>query len=280
MNPAHEQNRASWNAVTPAHNRHKGHQAAFLRAGGSTLFPEEQGLLEPVQGLHGVHLQCNCGQDTLSIAALGAEMVGVDIADEAVAFARDLSAQSGIPARFERSDVFDWLEHTEARFDFAFASYGATGWLSDIGRYARGLRRILKPGGRFVYVEFHPAVFVFDDQWRPAYPYSTAGADPIIEAEGVTDYVGRSEGALGGDGRPAEPFTNPHPSVSFAWGIGDILGAMLGAGLRIEHFAEYPYANGWKGFPGMVPLPGRRWGPGPGQPQLPFMYSLVATSPP
>ena len=36
----HEQNRASWNAVTPAHNRHKPTQAEFLRDCGSTLFPD------------------------------------------------------------------------------------------------------------------------------------------------------------------------------------------------------------------------------------------------
>lgn len=42
----HEQNGVSWNAATVAHNSHRGDshrgdQAAFLRDGGSTLFPEE-----------------------------------------------------------------------------------------------------------------------------------------------------------------------------------------------------------------------------------------------
>ena len=46
----HEANRLSWNAATRAHNRHKGDQAAFLRAGGSPLFPEEVALLGDVQG--------------------------------------------------------------------------------------------------------------------------------------------------------------------------------------------------------------------------------------
>ena len=36
-----EENRESWNAATKRHNSHKGDQAAFLRDGGSTLFPEE-----------------------------------------------------------------------------------------------------------------------------------------------------------------------------------------------------------------------------------------------
>jgi hypothetical protein len=46
----HEANRASWNEATRAHNAHKCDQAAFFRAGGSTLFPEELALLGDVRG--------------------------------------------------------------------------------------------------------------------------------------------------------------------------------------------------------------------------------------
>ena len=38
---AHEQNRASWNEATAAHQSHKRNQAAFFRRGGSTLFEEK-----------------------------------------------------------------------------------------------------------------------------------------------------------------------------------------------------------------------------------------------
>ncbi|HEU4454755.1 MAG TPA: class I SAM-dependent methyltransferase, partial [Longimicrobium sp.] len=122
----HEQNRLSWNAVIEAHNSHKGDQAAFFLAGGSTLFPEERELLGDLAGRRLVHLQCNAGQDTLSLARLGAEATGVDISDEAIAFAARLSEESGIAARFERADVYDWLEEAGRagrRFDAAFSSY-------------------------------------------------------------------------------------------------------------------------------------------------------------
>ncbi len=102
-----EDNRVSWNAATRAHNSHKGDQARFFREGGSTLRPEEIALLGNVHGLRLVHLLCNSGQDTLSLARLGAIVTGVDISDEAIAFARKLSADAGIPATFERADVFD-----------------------------------------------------------------------------------------------------------------------------------------------------------------------------
>lgn len=131
----HEQNRLSWNEATRAHNSHKGDQAKFFREGGSKLYPEERDLLGDLRGTRVVHLQCNSGQDSLSIARLGAHVTGVDISDEAIAFATRLSAESGIPATFVRSDVYDWFAAVAAgqdRWDVAFSSYGAICWLSDL----------------------------------------------------------------------------------------------------------------------------------------------------
>src|SRR3954468_13117062 len=124
----HEANRRAWNQATEAHNSHKADQAAFLRAGGSTLFPEEVGLLGDLTGRSLLHLQCNAGQDTLSLARLGATVTGVDISDTAVAFARQLAADAGIPATFERADIFDWLATTSTSYDVIFVSYGALVW--------------------------------------------------------------------------------------------------------------------------------------------------------
>src|SRR5262249_12228824 len=89
----HEQNRLLWDGATRAHNSHKGDQARFYREGGNKLYPEEIELLGDVRGRSVVHLQCNSGQDTLSLRRHGAASVlGVDISDEAIGFARRLSA--------------------------------------------------------------------------------------------------------------------------------------------------------------------------------------------
>ena len=270
---AHEANRRSWNAATAAHNRHKGDQAGFLRGGGSTLFPEETALLGDLAGKRVVHLQCNAGQDTLSLGRLGAaELVGVDISDAAIAFATDLSDMSGIDARFVRSDLFSWFG-TEGGFDVVFASYGAIGWISDLDAYFRGVAAALAPRGRYVLVEFHPVMWIFDGTWRHAYPYSTHGE--VLHEAGVGDYVARSEGALGELAEVA-PFVNPHPTQEFPWGLAEIISAVLAAGLHLEHFAEYPYSNGCKVQEPMTLLPGNRWTVPEGTPELPLMYSLVA----
>lgn len=273
----HELNRLSWNAATPVHNAHKGDQAAFFRGGGSTLFPEELELLGDVAGKKVVHLQCNAGQDTLSIARLGAEVVGVDISDEAIAFAEALSADSGVPARFARRDVYDWFEEATAGWaDVVFASYGALMWLSDLRAWGQGIAKVLAAGGRLVVVEFHPAALMLDASFRVGFPY--ASSDPIATSEGVGDYVGEAGGALSPSGHvEAAPFVNPHPSMEMAWGLGDVFGAVLGAGLRIERFEEYPYSNGCLLLPSLVP-DGERFVPPPGVPSFPLMFGLVARS--
>ena len=276
----HEQNRRAWDAATVAHNSHKGDQAAWLRAGGDTLFPEELELLGDLAGRDLLHLQCNSGQDTLCLARRGARCVGVDISGEAVRTARALSAESGIPAEFERADVYAWLAAAAAAgrtFDLAYASYGALPWLSDLDAWARGVAAVLRPGGRIVVVEYHPAAAMLGEDLRPALPYRTGG-EPIHFPVGIGDYVAESGEGLT-HGAPYEPgiedFRNPHASYEFAWGIGDVVTALLGAGLTLEALREWGYSNGWAPFPGMR-MEGRRRLPPEGVPDLPLMFGLSA----
>lgn len=276
----HEENRLSWNAATAAHNSHKGDQAAYLRSGGSTLFSEERALLGDVSGQRLLHLLCNSGQDSLSLAALGADVTGVDISDEAIRVATDLSQRSGVHANFERSDVYDWLERAGAadpRWDIAYLSYGVIGWLSDVAAFTRGVAGVLAPGGRLVIMEFHPIAFSFDESWQPRWPYF-ASAGPDAD-EGIGDYVARSGEGLVPSGyeEGVRDFVNPHRSHYFPCGLGELVQSCLDAGLELRELREYPYSNGCKlELPGLELDAERRWRWKPGLPELPLMFSLVA----
>ncbi|WP_312361744.1 bifunctional class I SAM-dependent methyltransferase/GNAT family N-acetyltransferase [Ensifer sp.] len=281
QNDLHEANRLSWNAATVAHNSHKGDQATFFRNGGSTLYPEEIELLGDLSGLDLLHLQCNAGQDSLSLARLGANVTGVDISDEAIAFATRLSRESGVAATFERADLFHWFDTARARgltFDRVFASYGTICWLSDLGPWARGIASVLKPGGRFAFIEFHPFAMVFDEKWQPRYDY--APREPVSEP-GVGDYVAASGTGLAQDGyeEGVVDFRNPHPSFEFNWGIADVVQALIDAGLRIECLKEYPYSNGWVGFEAMRDGGSGRMLPPEAMPSVPLMYAIAAARP-
>ena len=279
----HEANRRSWNAATAAHNSHKLNQAAFLRRGGSTLFPEEVELLGDVAGKRLLHLQCNSGQDTLSLAQLGAIATGVDISDEAITFAAGLSAESGIEATFHRADLYDWLESATERgdrFDVVFCSYGSICWLSNLDHWAAGLTNILVPGGRFVTVDFHPVFWMFNERFEHTYDYFGRG-EPIESEEGIEDYVAATGPPLTPSGytEGVRDFKNPHPVYEFQWHLSAVFTALLRAGLRIEQFREYPYSNGARLCENMREQPGRRMYPPASLPSLPLMFGLTAVKP-
>lgn len=279
MRALHEANRQSWNHATKNHNAHKADQASFLRLGGSTLFPEELDLLGPVRGQQVAHLLCNSGQDTLSLAARGARITGVDISDEAIRFALELSAQSGLKAEFIRADVLEWLEATPARFDQVFSSYGVVGWLADLGAWARGVHRVLRPGGHLVYVDFHPLIWSFDPEFRFIKdPYFAPGQ---VFTEPVQDYVAKSGPLLTPSGwvEGAVSESNPHGAHSFQYTMGELLTALAEAGLILEQLREYPYANGCKIIPTLVEKEGRRLYPPEGVALPPLMFGLKMRRP-
>ena len=282
----HEDNRLSWNAATDAHNSHKVDQAAFFRGGGCKLDPEERELLGDVRGLDVVHLQCNCGQDSLSIANLGARHVlGVDISDTAIDFARKLARDAGVTnAEFIRSDVYDWFAPAaaaaaagpNARFDIAFSSYGAICWLSDLGAWARGVAGVLRPGGRLVLVDYHPASQMFDAALQRKYDYFANGRVQTWPG-GVGDYVAETGTSPYGEFLPGvQNFKNPHPVHEFQWGIGEIVTAVLDAGLTLTTLEEFPYANGHKPFDAVRNIGNDRWSLPPDAPNIPLMYALAA----
>jgi SAM-dependent methyltransferase len=278
-----EGNRASWNEATKAHNSHKVDQARFFRDGGVKLHSHERHVLGDISGLSVLHLQCNSGQDTLSLKNFGAAKVaGVDISDEAIEFARKLSAESGLEATFHRADVYDWLAEaaqSDERWDIVFCSYGAIIWLADLATWAQGIAAILKPGGRFVTAEFHPIEMMYDEQLRHVYPYSTHG-EVITFDDGIGDYIAYA----GPSGSPYEwsegekAFQNPHPSHEFAWGTSEIITALLDAGLVLEHFREYEDAP-HKLYDAMSEVSPGVWTLPDGVPKFPLVYTIAARKP-
>lgn len=276
MTDQSDSTRRSWDAATRNHNAHKGDQAAFLRGGGDTLFEEELSLLGDLSGRRLVHLQCNSGQDTLCLARRGARTTGVDFSPVAIEFARELAAGSGIPADFVEAELLTWMDETPERFDVAFSSYGAVSWMPDLDRWARGVARVLAPGGRFVYVEFHPQI------WCLAKDLTLTGDDyfqrgPYVMP--VEDYVHDSGAGLRGDASPAPAGENAVPSWAWQYGLGEIVTALARAGLALETLREYPHSNGFRPTPAFVLGDDRRWRLPEGTARLPLMFGIAFRRP-
>lgn len=270
MDDAHlATNRALWNGWTRLHERSAFYDVDAFRAGRSTLQPTELREVGPVAGRTLLHLQCHFGLDTLSWARLGARVVGVDLADEAVALAERLSAETGLAdgAAFVRANVYDLPGALPAvvpqRYDVVFTSYGVLGWLPDLAGWAEVVARCLAPRGVFHLVEFHPLLAALGPDGRTlAAPYFHDPTPTLVEERG--SYAA-----------PGAAFS--HPAYGWAHSVGDVVTALAGAGLRVEFVREFPYTHygGWVPFlEERAPGEWRVRGPGP---DVPLMLAVRAT---
>ena len=221
-------NRHGWNLRTEVHKTSAFYDVASWKAGKNSLTPIELREVGDVTGRSLLHLQCHFGQDTLSWARMGAaEVVGCDLSDKAIEYARELAAEMNLPARFVCCNLYELPQHLEGQFDIVFTSYGTIGWLPDLERWASVVRHFLKPGGVFYIADFHPVVWMFDDQMELLqYPY--LGGE-IIETEHVGTYADRDSGIKYKD---------------FGWNhsLSEVVNCLIGQGLRIEFLNEYNYS--------------------------------------
>ena len=180
-----EINRQSWNNRTDTHLKSEFYDLKNFKKGRTSLNSIELELLGDLSGKSILHLQCNFGQDTISLSRLGAEVVGVDLSDKAIKSAKQLSKETSSNTTFICCDIYDLPRYLDQRFDIVFTSYGTIGWLPDLNKWAEIISRFLKPNGQFVFVEFHPVVWMFDDNFEKIdYRYFNSGA--IIESESGT----------------------------------------------------------------------------------------------
>ena len=97
--------------------------------------------LNPRPGERILDLGCGDGQLTSKLAAAGAEVVGVDASPEMVAGA----CSKGIDARVCNAEALPFA----AEFDAVFSN-AALHWVRHQDAMLAGVKRALKPGGRFV----------------------------------------------------------------------------------------------------------------------------------
>ena len=266
-------NRARWDEAVGIHLGPGGYDLSDLRAGHGRMNAIEEDELGPVAGLRVLHLQCHFGRDTLILAQRGADVVGLDFSAPAIAAAQELARELGLDsrARFVQSELYDARAAIPepASFDLVYVTWGAINWLPDIAEWARIIAHFLKPGGALYLAEAHPAAYVFDDaadgmNGMPGFfaPYFEAGP---MEVDNPRDYMDP-------DARLANSRT-----LEFIHPLGDTIGGLLDAGLRLEWFHEHAAVT-WRMFAMLVEDERGlfRW---PEKPWLPLAFSLRASKP-
>lgn len=262
-------NRANWNERTRAHAVSDFYDVAGFKAGRITLNRFERAGVGDVRGKSLLHLQCHFGIDTLSWARLGAKATGVDISDDAVRLAGALNDQVGLDARFIRSDVYDLPGVLDGEFDIVYTAMGVLAWLPDLEGWAEVVSRYLKPGGLFYLLEIHPTSQVFDDE-------TTLDSRRSLRVR--YGYFPNPEGLSFPGGVPSYAGDEPIESPCHEWqhSMGEILTALLNAGLRLTSFAEHA-ATLYRQFPGMTQGGDGLWRLPFDEDFLPLVFELTAT---
>lgn len=222
-----EINRALWNARTRYHVSSAMYDVPGFLKTRFCLKEIETRLLGVIRGKSVLHLQCHFGMDTLSLASLGAKVTGLDLSDTAIDQARQLAKEAGLEAEFVCANVYEAREMLKETYDVVFTSYGTIGWLPDMRRWARVVADSLKPGGRFVFVEFHPVVWAFSEDFSRL-EYSYFNVAPIVEQSTGT-YADRTASIN-------------LPGVGWNHSLHEVLGALLEAGLQLRKFEEFDYS--------------------------------------
>lgn len=266
-----EANRALWDAWTRIHETGGFYDLEGFRAGGVRLRDYEIDLVGDVRGRSLLHLQCHFGIDTLSWARLGARVTGADLSPASIELASRLAVELGFPdARFVVSNLYDLPSNLDGEFDVVYTSRGVLGWLPDIRGWAAVVARFVAPGGTFFITEIHPVAQAFENdgvapgELRLAYPYWEHPEPLVFPVKGSY----------------ADPEADVGAQTEYGWdhGLGEIVSALVDAGLVIETLIEHPFLD-WKldflveDTTGRYVLPAGLGG------ELPLMFTLRARKP-
>ncbi len=219
-------NKKLWNAWTPHHIHASLYAHQAFMDGMTSLKKPELALLPNLTDKSLLHLQCHFGQDSISLARLGAQVTAIDLSDVAIKEAKNLAAQLKHHIEFICTDMYKMEDVLQRDFDIIYSSYGTITWLPDLHQWARLIAKYLRKGGRLYFIEFHPILWMFDDALKNIkYSYFNRGPLDQLKTE---SYAAPSSLA-------------PQRSVSWNHNLAEVIQALIDCGLQLVDFQEYDY---------------------------------------
>lgn len=172
-----------------------------LAAQAAVIWPGEAPLLARdalAAGARVLDLGCGSGEITGRLAALfpDATILGVDLLESSLAYARRVHASLGERVRFERGDAFD-LAYEDASFDLVVCRH-VTQSVPEPERIVRAMARVMRPGGvmhvlsedyGMLHIATRPGEPDANRLWREVLP-------ALSRATNIDERVGRRTWAL------------------------------------------------------------------------------------
>lgn len=162
-----------------------------------------------------------------ALAGLGMQVTSSDISSHQLEIARQRAGQLGLKIEFVSTDAAELTGIEDNFFDLVCSSNGFFVWITEPAEVFRQVRRVLKPGGFYIFYDVHPFLRPWKNQTRPLEmekPYSVTGP---FEEHGENEEV----------------------SYECHWRLSDLLNPLLDAGLVLRQIAESPAqdARFWEG---------------------------------
>ncbi|MEJ7839470.1 MAG: methyltransferase domain-containing protein [Thermomicrobiales bacterium] len=209
------------------------------RAGVSALELDELDLLGDLSGKRVLHLACAVCDEGITMATLGATVVGVDISETYVRNGQDKVNALGLDVTLRVGDMIN-LDQDLHDFDIAYISSGGICWVPDLDDWLIGVRNTLKAGGRVLISEHHPF-------WETM---GVAGERQLIV---LSNFFGKhdlsvihdaSKSAIGA----AQTADDENSLNSFVWNIGAMVSALIRQDFLIMALQELPDPEMFRGL--------------------------------
>ena len=224
MNEIHEANRGHWDAAAKGWRELRDEDGVWRRCLQEPALAFDGQALGMIREFSG-HLAgkdvCVIGSgDNLAafaLAGMGARVTSTDISEGQLAVAEERARELGLEITFARCDAAGLDPLPGNAFDLVFSSNGFLVWIADPPGVFAAVHRVLRPGGHYVFYDVHPFQRPWGDRRAPIEmekPYGETGPFRYEEEGGGT--------------------------YEYHWTLGDILNALLEAGLVIRKLSEDP----------------------------------------
>ncbi len=150
-----------------------------------------------------------------ALAGMGAKVTSTDISEQQLEIARRRAELIGLEITFIRADATRLDHIPDNEYDLVCSSNGFFVWIAEPGRVFAQARRVLKPGGYYIFYDVHPFQRPWVDQVSPLEmekPYTATGPFQFEEI-GQTNH-------------------------QFNWRMADLINPLLDSGLILRQIAE------------------------------------------
>lgn len=150
-----KQNQESWDKISRPYQEEKRISLEDVHYGPVAPGEKEFGFLGDVSGKKILEIGCGGGQNSIVLTKWGAEVIGLDISENQLEFARKLAKKEGVNVEFIQGKMEDLSRFEDETFDVTISSH-AIGYASDLNAVFMETARVLKPNGFLVFCFEHP----------------------------------------------------------------------------------------------------------------------------